>query len=265
MRICILGSGSSGNATLVVAGGTRVLIDCGLSARQTISRIQSVGEDPSKLDAIVVTHEHSDHAGGLVALSKALQVPVYISTDALEACKLGEKLRFIKRGEAITSSEDFEICALRFRPFAIPHDSVDPMAFTVEANGTKMGIAVDLGYINALAAERFRGSDVLIIEANYEIDMLKVCTFYPWALKQRIMSRHGHTSNDEMARFLREDFDGKAEYIVLAHLSQNTNEPNVAQLAAINALQTRAPLFSSGADRRIKIARYDRPSEWIEL
>ncbi len=265
MRICILGSGSSGNATLVVAGETRVLIDCGLSARQTITRIQAVGEDPAKLNAIVVTHEHGDHIGGLVALSKALQVRVYISTAALDAFKLGEKMKFVKRGEAITSSQDFEIGALRFRPFAIPHDSVDPMAFTVEANGTKMGIAVDLGYINALAAERFRGADVLIIEANHEIDMLKVCTFYPWALKQRIMSRHGHTSNDEMARFLLEDFDGKAEHIVLAHLSQNTNHPDVARLAAINALKARSPLFSVDVERRVRIARFDSPSEWIEL
>jgi phosphoribosyl 1,2-cyclic phosphodiesterase len=265
MRICILGSGSSGNATLVVAGETRVLIDCGLSARQTINRMRDVGEDPDKLDAIVVTHEHSDHAGGLVALSKALKAPVYISTAALEACKLGEKARFIRRGEAIAPAQDFEIGALRFRPFAIPHDSVDPMAFTVESNGTRMAIAVDLGHINALAAERFRGADALIIEANHEIELLRVCPIYPWALKQRIMSRHGHTSNDEMARFLREDFDGKAEHIVLAHLSQNTNHPAVARLAAIQALQDRSPLFASNAERRVKIARHDGPSEWIEL
>jgi phosphoribosyl 1,2-cyclic phosphodiesterase len=265
MRICILGSGSSGNATLVVSGETRVLIDCGLSARQTITRIQAVGEDPYKLDAVVVTHEHGDHAGGLVALSKALDAPVYISTAALEACKLGEKIRFIRRGDPIVSSQDFEIGKLRFRPFAIPHDSVDPLAFTVEANGAKMAIAVDLGYINGLAAERFRGADALIIEANHEIEMLRVCTIYPWALKQRIMSRHGHTSNDEMARFLREDFDGKAEYIMLAHLSQNTNHPDVARLAAIQALQDRAPLFSANAESRVRIADHNGPSAWIEL
>jgi phosphoribosyl 1,2-cyclic phosphodiesterase len=128
-----------------------------------------------------------------------------------------------------------------------------------------MGIAVDLGYINALAAERFRGSDVLIIEANHEIEMLRACTFYPWALKQRIMSRQGHTSNDEMARYLTEDFDGKAEHIVLAHLSRNTNHPAVARLAAVQALEARAPLFSANAEKRVKVARYDGPNEWIEL
>jgi phosphoribosyl 1,2-cyclic phosphodiesterase len=265
MRICILGSGSSGNATLVVAGETRVLIDCGLSARETIKRIQAVGEDPMRLAAIVITHEHSDHARGFPALSKSLNVPVFISTAALDACGLGDKTRSVRRGETIRSSQEFEIGSFCFRPFVIPHDAVDPMAFTIEAKGVKMGIAVDLGYINALAAERFRGSDVLIIEANHEIEMLRACTFYPWALKQRILSRHGHTSNDEMARFLREDFDGKAEHIVLAHLSRNTNHPDIVRLAAVQALQERSPLFSADAERRVKIARYDGPSEWIEL
>jgi phosphoribosyl 1,2-cyclic phosphodiesterase len=265
MRICILGSGSSGNATLVVAGETRVLIDCGLSAREIIKRIQAVGEDPMRLDAIVVTHEHSDHARGFPALSKSLNVPVFISSVALDACGLAERSRDLRRGAAITSSQEFEIGSFCFRPFVIPHDAVDPMAFTVEARGVKMGIAVDLGYINALAAERFRGSDVLIVEANHEIEMLRACTFYPWALKQRILSRHGHTSNDEMARFLREDFDGKAGYIVLAHLSRNTNHPDLVRLAAVQALQERSPLFSADAERRVKIARYDGPSDWIEL
>lgn len=265
MRFCILGSGSSGNATLLVAGETRVLIDCGLSARETARRIRDVGEDPGRLDAILITHEHGDHAGGLVALSKLLAVPIYISTAALVACNLGEKIKFIRRGEHITSAQDFEIGAFQFRPFTIPHDAADPMAFTVQAHGTKLGIAVDLGHINQLAAERFRGADALIIEANHEVEMLRACTFYPWALKQRIMSRHGHTSNDEMARFLKEDFDGKAEHIILAHLSQNTNHPDIARLAAIQALQERAPLFSAQAERRVQIAPYRSPGQWIEL
>jgi phosphoribosyl 1,2-cyclic phosphodiesterase len=265
MRVCVLASGSSGNATLIVAGSARVLIDCGLSARETIRRIQAVGEDPARLDAVVVTHEHGDHARGLVSLSKTLNTRVYISTAALEACKLGEKEKFIRRGEAISSSQDFEIGAFRFIPFAIPHDAADPMAFTIEANGVKMGIAVDLGYINALAAEALRGSDVLIVEANHEVEMLRACAFYPWALKQRIMSRQGHTSNDEMARFLTEDFDGKAEHIVLAHLSRNTNHPAIARLAAVQALEARSPLFSANAEKRIRVASYDGPSDWIEL
>ncbi|MEP7341121.1 MAG: MBL fold metallo-hydrolase [Acidobacteriota bacterium] len=265
MRVCVLGSGSSGNSTLVVAGETRVLIDCGLSARETIRRIQAAGEDPSQIDAIIITHEHGDHARGLAMLSKTIRTYIHVSTATLEACKLGDKGKHVRRGEAISCSQDFEIGAFRFSPFAVPHDAADPMAFTIEAGGAKMGIAVDLGYINSLAAERFRGCDLLIIEANYETEMLRACTFYPWSLKQRIMGRHGHTSNDEMARFLRDDFDGKAEHIVLAHLSQNTNHPDVARLAAIQALQDRAPLFSADAERRVRVAPYNKSCEWIEL
>ncbi len=265
MRICILGSGSSGNATLLVAGETRVLVDCGLSGRETVERIRAVGEDPSKLSGVVVTHEHSDHSRGLASVAKLLRIPVYISTATLAACDFGKRTAAIRRGHAITSAEDFEIGELRFHPFTIPHDAVDPFAFTVESRGAKLGMAVDLGYINSLAAERFRGCDALIIEANHEIEMLRACTFYPWALKQRILGRQGHTSNDEMARFLREDFDGRAEHIVLAHLSQNSNHPEVARLAAIQALGSRASLFYRDIERRVRIARYDGPSDWIEL
>jgi phosphoribosyl 1,2-cyclic phosphodiesterase len=265
MRICILGSGSSGNATLVVAGETRVLIDCGLSARELAKRMREVGEDPSKLNAVVVTHEHGDHAGGLAPVAHAFDVPAYISTATLAACDLGERAAHIPRGHELRGGEHFEIGELRFNPFSISHDAVDPLAFTVESRGAKLGIAVDLGYFDNLAAEQFRGCDVLIIEANHEIEMLRACSAYPWALKQRILGRQGHTSNDEMARFLREDFDGQAEHIVLAHLSRNSNHPELARLAAVQALDARGPLFYRDFERRVRIARYDGPGDWIEV
>lgn len=265
MRICILGSGSSGNATLIVSGETRVLVDCGLSGKELMRRLHEVGEDPARLTAIVVTHEHGDHARGLSVVSKTLGIPVYISSAALTACKLGDREKNVRRGAAISSAQDFEIGEIKFHPFSIPHDAADPFAFTVEANGIKVGMAVDLGYYNALAVERFRGADALILESNYETDMLRACTYYPWALKQRIMGRQGHVSNDELSRFLTQDFDGGAQHIVLAHLSQNSNHPELARLAAIQALETRTPLFASQAAQRVRIANYDRPSDWLDL
>ncbi len=265
MRICILGSGSSGNATLIVAGETRVLVDCGLSGKETMRRIQEVGEDPHKINAVVITHEHGDHASGLHVVSKTLSAPVFISTATLTACKLGEKQKNVKRGDEISSAQDFAVGEIKFHPFSIPHDAADPFAFTLEHKGIKVGMAVDLGYYHGLAAERFRDCDALVLESNYETDMLRACTYYPWSLKQRIMGRHGHVSNDELSRFLREDFDGKAQHIVLAHLSQNSNHPEVARIAAIQALQERSPLFSADAERRVSIANYAKPSEWIEL
>ena len=265
MRIAILGSGSAGNATLVVAGETRVLIDCGLSARETVRRLHAVGEDPSRLDAIVLTHEHGDHARGLAALTKMLDVPVYASTATLEACRLGEKLRQVRRGESLAAGQAFAIGDLTFQPFAIPHDAADPLAFTVEAAGIRMGLAVDLGYLDQVLADHFRRCDALILEANHEIEMLRTCSYYPWALKQRILGRQGHTSNTEMARFLREDFDGTAHHIILAHLSQNTNLPLLAKQAAVQALEERGPLFSAGAEERVRVANYDGPSDWLNL
>lgn len=264
MRFCILGSGSSGNSTLVVAGETRVLIDCGLSGRETIKRLQAIGEDPARINAIVVTHEHGDHARSLSILSKTLNVPIYISTAALEGCKLGERTKNIRRGEVITSSQEFEIGAFRFRAFSVPHDCADPLGLTIEAEGAKLGLAVDLGYISPLTAENFRGSDAIIIEADHDIEMLRAC-IYPWSVKQRIMSRTGHTSNDEVGRFLREDFDNKAAHVVLAHLSINANHPALAKLVAVQALQERFPLLSADAERRVKIAPRTEPGEWIEL
>lgn len=265
MRICILGSGSSGNATLIVAGETRVLIDCGLSGKETMRRIQEVGEDPHKINAIVITHEHGDHASGLHVIAKTIGAAVFVSSATLDACKLGDKVKNVKRGDHISSAQDFEVGCFKFHPFTIPHDAADPFAFTVEADGIKIGMAVDLGYYHGLAAERFRDCEALILESNYEADMLRACTFYPWSLKQRIMSRQGHVSNEELARFLRDDFDGKAQHIVLAHLSQNSNHPEVARLTAIQALEEKSPLFSADAARRVKIANYSRPTDWIEL
>lgn len=265
MRICTLGSGSAGNATLIVAGETRVLIDCGLSGRETIKRLQAIGEDPSRLQAVVLTHEHGDHARGLAMLAKSLDIEVHASSATLAACNLGEKMALIRRGEEVVAGRDFEIGGLVFHPFSIPHDAADPLAFAVEAGGCRMGVAVDLGYFGPAAAAGFQGCDALILEANHEIEMLKVCTYYPWALKQRIMGRHGHTSNTEMARFLREDFDGRAQHIVLAHLSQNTNLPLLAKQAAVEALESRSTLLAANADQRVTVAPYNRPGEWIEL
>jgi phosphoribosyl 1,2-cyclic phosphodiesterase len=191
MRICILSSGSSGNATLLVAGETAVLIDCGLSGQKTLKRLQEVGEDPDK------TRWHRGHARARRSRERTGGAFQSVECAGLHRQRHARRLqsgraeRIVRRAEAISSSQDFQIGAFRFSPFAIPHDAADPLAFTVEANGIKLGMAVDLGYINQLAAERFRGSDVLIIEANHEIDMLRACTFYPWALKQRILGPDG--------------------------------------------------------------------------
>lgn len=264
MRISILGSSSSGNATLLVFGTTRVLLDAGFSARELARRLKAIGEDISRLSAIVLTHEHTDHIRSVPRLMRTLGIPVFISRASCEMWNRMNPAHPLVAAEYIVAEHPFQIGPMTFRPFAVPHDAADTLAFTIEAGGVKVGYVTDLGYIPHLVAERVKGSDVLLLEANHDLEMLRNGP-YPWSVKQRILSRHGHLSNEEMARFLREDFDGRAHYIVLMHVSRTNNHPELARWAALEALQARSPLLAREAERRIRVAEPDRPSEWIEL
>jgi phosphoribosyl 1,2-cyclic phosphodiesterase len=274
MRFTVLGSGSTGNAVLIVAGETRVLVDAGLSAREIVRRLAVVGEDASRLDGIIITHEHGDHAGGLRVLLKSLNCPVYISGLTREAYiserqgVSGDEPR--KRADAlrdcteeIESSRDFKIGAIDFHPFTIPHDAADNFGFTATHAGVCVATLMDFGHITTLIRDRLRGCSGIIIESNHSRDMLKACAVYPWELKQRILSRTGHLSNEDVADWLREGFDGTARHIVLAHLSQRANNPYVAKITAEVALQERAPLFRT--DTEISLSFPKEPTPWIEL
>jgi phosphoribosyl 1,2-cyclic phosphodiesterase len=264
MRINILGSSSAGNSTLLVAGATRVLVDAGFSARETKQRLHAIGEDISQISAIVITHEHSDHIRGAPVLARSLNIPVFVSQRALESWQDIKNGDAVETNRCIAAEQSFHIGDLTFHPFAVPHDAAETFAFTIEADGIKVGLVTDLGYIPQMVAQHLKGCDVLILEANHDLEMLRIGP-YPWSLKQRVMSRHGHLSNDEMARFLREDFDGRAEHILLAHLSQKNNHPEIARMVAIEALASRRPLLAQDVDRRVRVSRHDRPIDWIEL
>jgi phosphoribosyl 1,2-cyclic phosphodiesterase len=264
MRVRVIGSGSSGNVLYVEAAETRVLVDVGLSARETVRRLNDGGIDPASIDAVVLTHEHGDHARGVSVFARTYDVPVYTSPATREACQFGRfesKIRF----HEIASSADFQIGGLDFHPFTVPHDAVDSFAFTVEHAGAKVALVTDLGYITQLVCDRVRGSDVLILEANHDVEMLKICAHYPWALKQRVLGKHGHLSNNAVTEFLATEFDGRAEHIVLAHLSKNTNHPQLARMSALEGLDRRGPLFFRDAERRVRLADPDAPGPWIDL
>jgi phosphoribosyl 1,2-cyclic phosphodiesterase len=179
-------------------------------------------------------------------------------------CNFPDNGNRIPWGETIVSSENFHIGSLNLHPFTIPHDGVDTFALTVESDGIKVGMVTDLGYITQLVAERLRGCNLVFIESNHDRDMLKVGP-YPWSVKQRIASNTGHLSNDETARWIREDFDGKAEYLVLGHLSRQCNHPELARLAALQALTSHGSLFFPRAEERVRVALPDRASEWFDL
>jgi phosphoribosyl 1,2-cyclic phosphodiesterase len=275
MKFTVLGSGSTGNAILISTEKTNVLVDAGLSAREIVRRLRDVGVNPESLDAILITHEHGDHIGGLRALLSIVKCPVYISGETEEAYYMtrsrreqngtseASQRRDATRGRTvpIESNVEFRIGDLDFEPFSVPHDAVDNFGFVMRHDGVKAASLTDFGHISAVMKEKLRGCDAIIMESNHSIDMLRMCQQYPWSLKQRIMSRHGHLSNEDLYNWLLKDFDGSAQYLVLAHLSQRANEPNLARIMAETALRERAPLFPS--DTKITISNHKEPTEWI--
>ena len=274
MKISVLGSGSTGNSVLLVANGTRVLVDAGISARETARRMSALGEDPNSLDGILITHEHGDHAGGLRVLMRDLDCPVFMSAKTRDAyvCErrnvADEEPR--RRSEAlrdrmieIDSGQDFRIGAIDFHPFTVPHDAADNFGFTATHDGVKVATLMDFGHITTLITERLRGCAAVVIESNHSRDMLKTVEHYPWELKQRILSRLGHLSNEDIAEWLLDGFDGQARHIVLAHLSQRANNPYLAKITAESALQERSPLFAG--DTEITLSFPKEPTAWIEV
>lgn len=273
MKFTILGSGSTGNAILIATEKTKVLVDVGLSCRELIRRLALVGVDPSELDAVLITHEHSDHVGGLRNLMGKLRCRVYISRETedayywpkssssgeLESAKRRTTLQ--DRAVAIESDQGFCIGDIDFEPFTVPHDAVDNFGFIAKWQGVRMATLTDFGHITQTMKEKLNGCDGIIIESNHSRDMLRACPVYSWSLKQRIAGRRGHLSNEDLADWLQNDFDGTARHIVLAHLSQKANDVHLARITAETALRMRAPLFP--AETKITLSSHREPTEWI--
>lgn len=274
MKLTVLGSGSTGNSVLLVANGTRVLVDAGMSTRETARRMALMGEDPNALDGILITHEHGDHAGGLRVLMKDLDCPVFMSAKTREAY-IGEQRKANndeprRRTDAlrdrvieIDSGRDFRIGSIDFHPFTVPHDAVDNFGFTATHAGVKVATVMDFGHITTLITEQLRGCAAIVVESNHSRDMLKTVEHYPWELKQRILSRLGHLSNEDVAEWLLDGFDGQARHVVLAHLSQRANNPYLAKITAESALRERSPLFAN--DTEITLSFPKEPTAWIEV
>ena len=255
LSFTLLGSGSSGNATLVSDGDTNILVDVGLSGRETAKRLRECGLEPDKISAIIVSHEHGDHCRGVGPFTKDLDIPVFMTDGTMSNSGMILDSRKHRR---INSGESFEVYGLLVTCFSVPHDSADPLGFVIEKNGIKIGIALDLGFLSNLVLERLRGCDGIVLESNHDVQMLKVGP-YPWSLKQRVMSRRGHLSNDSVAQFLENDYDGQAEHIVLAHLSKKNNLPELALLSAQRALEGRSGLLAR--QPKLELADADRISK----
>ncbi len=257
VSLTVLASGSRGNCTVLTGGRTRLLVDAGLSCRETFRRMRAAGEDPDTLNGILISHEHSDHICGASLLSRQLALPVYVAEATYHAwtryCENGlERVEFFAPGCA------FQVGDISVLPFTVPHDAADPVGFTFRTEGVKLGVVTDLGYVPPSVADQMRGCDILVVESNHDLDMLRFGP-YPWPVKQRVMSRVGHLSNEALADFLVTDYDGSATFLVLAHLSEANNHPEIARRAAQQALGQRADLLRN----RLLLASQTEPLECI--
>jgi phosphoribosyl 1,2-cyclic phosphodiesterase len=349
MRMTVLASGSKGNSAVIASSNTRILVDAGLSCRELMKRMAAVGEDPSQLDAILITHEHADHVSGLPVLARRLNIPVYfteathrawvrqmtprtsisykqwlekvqrekqerldaqalahqiatdtradedlpadnffadsIDLDAVDAtsdptgallatanedaCEdtpaetkqsLREDPAYLPAVEYFHAGRHLSIGDIDVLPFTIPHDAADPCGFVFCAEGLRFGFATDLGYVPENVKMALRNCDVLLLESNHDVEMLRDGP-YPWSVKQRVLSRVGHLSNAAAAEFLTRDYDGGARYVVLAHLSESNNMPELARLAAEQALGDRLSLLGN----RVILAPQSAPMEGLCL
>jgi phosphoribosyl 1,2-cyclic phosphodiesterase len=310
VRFTVLASGSKGNSTVVSGGRTRILVDCGLSCRELFRRMKLAGEEPETLDAILITHEHSDHVNGVAVTARKLGIPVYFTegthrawmrwltprrqmtyaqwleqcrrqaaerqaeadttaeedepdeSDLVEAAEAPQEAAgpatpiesaapakakdptWLPAVEYFRAGEPFEIGDIAVSPFTIPHDAADPVGFVFRTEGVRMAFATDLGYISPNVRAQLQGVDLLLLESNHDLEMLRDGP-YPWAVKQRVLSRVGHLSNEAAAGFLEEDYDGQAAYVILAHLSESNNLPELARVTAERALNGRASLLAN--------------------
>jgi phosphoribosyl 1,2-cyclic phosphodiesterase len=227
VQFTILGSGSNGNCAYLEAGETRLLIDAGFSARQIRERLAQIGRAPEGLSGILLTHEHTDHTNGLGTLCSKLAIPIYCNRLTKEAVEVQfEDTKFDFR--LFSTGAAFEVGCVGIETFSVPHDAYDPVGYMLRTHGRNIGFLTDLGHATKLVVERVRQSHVLVLETNHDMKLLQDDVRRPWSVKQRILSRHGHLSNDAAANVLAELVSAELEHVFLGHLSRDCNRPDLA-------------------------------------
>jgi len=256
MRLVVLGSGSGGNVLVLESGGRRLMVDAGFSCREIEKRLAKVGIDAQGFDGLILTHEHSDHTRGVKRFARRHNVPVYATAGTLEGLGLSENGVEIR---VLASGRQVEVGDFVLEPFAIPHDAREPIGLVMQdPDGRRVGLVADLGARSQLAWARLTRLDALILESNHDLDMLRSGP-YPWSLKQRVASRHGHLSNREAAEGIPELDSSRLQWVVLYHLSRTNNLPALAMDEVGEALSRE----SSPAE--ICVAGQFEPTPWMEV
>ena len=264
MKICSLASGSSGNCTYIEDGEKHILIDAGISRKRIVDGMREIGADPEQLDAIFVTHEHSDHIQGIPMMVKYFNVPVYATAGTLDEIRTKDTRGLVKMEHLFQLYPDqtVDLGSMHITPYHISHDAADPVGYTVESGGSKASIATDMGFYDDYIVEHLSGSDALILEANHDISMLEAGN-YPYPLKCRILGERGHLSNEDSGRLLCRLMGTKLRYAFLAHLSKENNYPDLAYQAV--KCQIWEEMGRQELPFALKVAKRDQPSELISI
>lgn len=245
---CPLASGSKGNATYVGTEDTKILIDVGISAKALLAKLGEINVDIGQIDAILVTHEHTDHIKGLLTVAKKLSIPVFANSDTAKGiyAALGDHPRF----KIFSTGETFVFGDLEIHPFSIQHDTLDPVAFSIQTAGYKLGFCTDLGFATTLVKNHLQGCDYLVLESNHEPSMVHASA-RPMVYKQRVLSRQGHLSNQACAELLEEILHPGLKHVHLAHLSSECNSPDLALKITLEKLSEK------GKGVQVSIAHQD--------
>ena len=254
MRFASLGSGSEGNALLVTAGGTTVMLDCGFGLQETVARLARLGMNPEQLSGIVVTHEHGDHIGGVARLARRYNLPVWLTHGTLRA-QAGDFTGMAGISE-IDSHTVFSIGDIEVFPYPVPHDAAEPVQFVFSDGAYRLGVLTDVGHGTAHIERMLGGCHALVLECNHDSEMLKSGEYH-WRLKQRVGGRYGHLNNRESAELLARLDRSKLQHLIAAHLSRKNNTRELAVQALCEAI---------GCDADwIGVATQDEGFGWREI
>jgi phosphoribosyl 1,2-cyclic phosphodiesterase len=252
VELFVLGSGSSGNTAILRGGDTTIMIDAGLGPRKTLARLEVVGVRPVDIHAILLTHEHGDHAGGLPALLKSMRCPVYATRLTADEVRGQDPRNENAEWRIFQSGSTFAVGSLEVTAFSVPHDAADPVGFTIRSAGIAVAVLTDLGHVNHSVVHHVTGVNCLFVEANHDEDLLHQDTKRPFSIKQRIRSPHGHLSNRSAADLAARTATSALRRVVLGHLSRDCNEPDLA----VSVVRAALDAF---ADIEVVAARDDEP------